>query len=233
MNLRLFDLQPVDWSRSQGDLEEETKIEDLKDPIYLGMRADCNILLFGTFGKGAQFLFSQFPEKKLLGCFLFPEIKVEGKLELSKENMNDKVTYVYEYKDIIIILNQHKIPSERCYDFIDVLKKTIAFEKLYIFDTILETDYKSNSLNCPLVLTTNSKFNLFPYFESPNIIQGISAQLLEHSTIFKKDSTLFIVFENQDIWKSFEKIFDKLNFSVEKIHLKSLPIEIKNQSIYI
>lgn len=225
MNFRLIDLQPVDWSRSQGDLEEE-EIKKEYDIIYLGSKISKRILLFGT-NKGSIFLFSQFPDKKLIGSFIFPELKINGKLNLDKENINDPITYVYEYKEFIIILNQQKI--DRCYDFIESLKKNISFDILYIFDSILESEYKNLIPNTPLILSTKETF-IFPYLESPSIIQGISASLMEYSTIFKKNATLFISFDNQDVFKSFELIFKILNYPITSNYQSSFKI---NHSIYI
>eukprot|EP01080_Neovahlkampfia_damariscottae_P006061 gene6061-10062_t len=204
MDLRFLPLEPVDWSRSQGSLEEEN-IENFSTPIFIKAKKfqglkKVKTLMVGTKNSGSIFLDTVFNEKKreLFGTIILPENQIKEK-ELEKESIEDETCYLYHINDDdLIILNiQYLIKPERCFDFVQVLFQNLQVENILIFDDITESEYKIDfEYYFPhlRVLQTKKSKNEWhiEHLETPNIVSNISAEIMEYCQIYSISASLFI-----------------------------------------
>jgi hypothetical protein len=126
-------LEPVDWSRAQGSLNEEN-VQTFSSPIFVKAKKFENFkkfktLMVGTKSSGSIFLDGTFKKQRtLFGTIFLPEIPLKEKFS-DKETIEDEICYLYHVNDDLILLQiQYNIKPERCFDFVKVLFENLEPE---------------------------------------------------------------------------------------------------------
>jgi hypothetical protein len=225
MNFRLQTLVPVDWTRSQGDLEDDEVQPVELDPPQLVFEKQfqtesfpCKTMIIGCHGAGTNFLFSAFQSKPLIATLLLPEI-------------SNKTCCIYHDadQDIVLVQCNYMVTPERSADWTESLFLHFSPEMVYVLDGVVESEYKTGRVEFPCVrsLSTHSKpstsLSIIP-LETPNFVHGMGSTILEYCQIKDIPATLFASFvSNRKIEKEtyigFEMVCKELKITLaSKIH---------------
>jgi len=191
-------MEPVSWSRNWDADEVFEDPQDFPPPSFhweAGNTATekyhCKVLLVGTKGAGAAFLEACFPDIKKIGTLQLP---VEDKY------INHFGMYIpSSNKDVVLVINQYNVQSDRVHDWTTTLFEYINTEQVFIFDTLVESFYHNLSGSKPVPpllrkLQTSSykAVDTIVFLEIPNMIERVSAAILVYCEMRQISACAFI-----------------------------------------
>jgi len=185
-------------------------------------KLNIGTLIIGSLVAASVFLEVQFPERKEIGTIIIPDPQVNKILKrpASSPQHSAKIYTTDSSYSTCIIICSHEIPTERLYEWTQVLFDHISVNRVFVLDTISHfsincvltregTQVTIPSLRClytePVKKSIgHSSATIYqcPLLESPQVIDKLPAAVLTHCQLHYIEAVLYLSVEDDDLLRT-------------------------------